>query len=174
MENQKMKNVGGCMAGQLAYGMKVGIIRLQMIREGRSLYGLGPFSEPKTAVDFMNPFFKGTDREMLVVVSLDTKLMPLAVECAAVGGRSFCPVDIPNLFKHPLLNNAAYIMCFHNHLSGDTEPSQDDFRITERIRKAGELLGIPLTDHIILGDGIYYSFRKQGMFAVAEQGEMMA
>jgi len=87
---------------------------------------------------------------------------PLAVEIAAVGGMDNCQVDIKNIFKHALLTNASCIICFHNHPSGDSSPSKEDFRITGRIKEAGELLGVSLMDHIIIGDGEYYSLRKMG------------
>lgn len=56
-----------------------------------------------------------------------------------------------------------YVICFHNHPSGDPEPSREDELLTGRIRSAGELLGMELVDHIILGEGnAYYSFRDHG------------
>ena len=64
--------------------------------------------------------------------------------------------------KHSLLNNAAYVMCFHNHPSGDPEPSQADRLLTRRLEDSGRLLEIPLIDRIIIGDGGFYSFREYG------------
>ena len=63
------------------------------------------------------------------------------------------------IFKHSILNNAAGIILVHNHPSGDCEPSREDRRLTKRIEKCGELLGIEMYDHVIIGDG-YYSFRE--------------
>ena len=72
-------------------------------------------------------------------------------------------MDIRSLFKHALLNNAEFVICIHNHPSGDPGPSREDEEITGRIRSAGALLGIELVDHIILGEGdAYYSFRDHG------------
>lgn len=89
---------------------KVGIIHLEMVRESRILYGMRRFSQPDEAVDIVRPLFAMADRELMLVMSLNTKLEPMAVEIAAVGGLNVCSVDVRNLFKHALLNNVAYYM----------------------------------------------------------------
>lgn len=65
------------------------------------------------------------------------------------------------IFKRAVLNNAASIICMHNHPSGDPTPSQNDIDITKRIDEAGELMGIPLLDHVIIGDGTYISLKEK-------------
>ena len=129
---------------------KIGIIRLRMVKES-SLYGMKRFSQPWEAVELVRPLFGMADREMVVVMSLSTKLEPLALEVAAVGWINACSVDVRDIFKHSLLNNAAYVVCFHNHPSGEPEPSQEDKLLTKRIEDCGRLLGILLIDHIIVG-----------------------
>ena len=64
------------------------------------------------------------------------------------------------MFKAALLANAAAIVATHVHPSGDPTPSPDDVAVTRRLVAAGEILGIPLLDHIIIGDGRYYSFKE--------------
>lgn len=146
----------------------VGVVKLQMVKEG-SLYGeMQRFHGPEGAVELVRPLFRNADREIMVVMSLSASLEPLAVEIAAVGGTSSCVVDVKNIFKHAVLNNASYVICFHNHPSGCSEPSREDRKITERISKAGEILGISLVDHIIVGDG-YYSFREHGEIEIQEE-----
>ena len=142
-------------------GSRVGTVRLQMVREGKSLYGLGPLNGPWRAAELVRPLFYGSDREMVAVLSLDVRNRPAAAEIVAVGGLDSVTVDIRNLFKHALLNNAGGILLFHNHPSGEAEPSGEDRALTSRVRKAGEILGISLVDHIILGDGCCYSFREE-------------
>lgn len=139
---------------------KVGIIRLQMVKESRILYGMNRFTQPYEAVQTVKPIFAMADREMLVVMSLNTKVEPQALEIASVGGLNACSVDIRDIFKHAILNNAAFIICFHNHPSGDPTPSLSDRQVTDRMKKAGDLLGIPLIDHIIIGEEDFYSFRE--------------
>ena len=142
---------------------RVGIVHLEMVRESRTLYGMKRFQNPKDAAELVRPLCEKSDREMMLVLSLNGRLEPQAVEIAAVGGVSSCSVDIRSIFKHALLSNAEYVICFHNHPSGDPEPSREDELLTGRIRSAGELLGMELVDHIILGEGnAYYSFRDHG------------
>ena len=66
------------------------------------------------------------------------------------------------MFKAALLANAAAIILYHNHPSGDPSPSVDDAQLTRRLVDAGTLLGVDVLDHIIVGDGRYYSFKEAG------------
>ena len=143
-------------------GKKVGIIHLQMVKEEKYLYGMGRFSKAEEAVEMVNPLLMMSDRETMVVMSLTVNMEPLALEIVAVGGTTSCQIGIGNIFKHALLNNAARIVCFHNHPSGDPAPSGEDRLFTRRVQKAGDLLGIELTDHIIIGHRKFYSFHEHG------------
>ena len=143
---------------------KIGIVHLEMIKGRRTLYGMDRYSNPREAAEMVRPLFERADRELLLVLSLDNKLAPMALEIAAVGGLNSCCVDIRSIFKHAIVNNGAYVICFHNHPSGDCSPSGEDRRITQRIAESGRLLGIPLVDHIIIGaGGEYQSLAELGM-----------
>lgn len=149
---------------------RVSIVRLRMLREDHTLYGMGQIEKPQQAVETVSPLLAMADREIIVVMSLDAGLYPVAVEIAAVGGVSSCPIDVRNIFKHAIMSNAEGVMCFHNHPAGNLEPSREDFAATEIIRQAGEILGIPLLDHIIIGNGGFYSFKAKGMLGRKEPG----
>ena len=82
-----------------APGKRVGIIHLQMVREERSLYGMGRISSSWAAVEITHPLMMMSDREMLVVMSLSANMEPLAVEIVAVGGLDGCVMDVRNIFK---------------------------------------------------------------------------
>lgn len=144
----------------LVSGHRVGIIHLEMVREERSLYGMEQFQNASEAVETVHPLFEKADREMMVVMSLDVKNTPIAVEVVAVGGIDSCVIDVRNIFKHAVISNASGIICFHNHPSGVPEPSGEDMAITRRIKEAGNLLGISLLDHIIVGYDAYYSLEE--------------
>ena len=148
---------------------KIGVVRLQMVKQSKTLYGMRRFSNPKEAVQMVRPLFQMADREMVLVLSLNAKLEPMALEIAAVGGVSSCYLDLKSIFKHALLNNASYIVCFHNHVSGYAEPSDADKTLTERISDAGHILGLPLIDHIIVGDRGFFSFREEGLITLDER-----
>ena len=66
-------------------------------------------------------------------------------------------------FKAAILANAAAIICGHNHPSGDCQPSKEDRAITARLVEGGKLLGISVLDHVIVGDGKYFSFADEGL-----------
>ena len=72
-------------------------------------------------------------------------------------------VSVKTIFVEAFRHEAVHIILLHNHPSGCPEPSREDLVLTRRIQEAGELLGIPLTDHIIIGDRCFTSLREQGM-----------
>lgn len=151
---------------------RVGIVRLQMIRERHSLYGMKRFSSPGEIVQMMKPLLELADREILLVLSLNNRLEPMALEIAAVGSLYSCEVQPREVFKHAVLSNAAFIVAVHNHPSGDVIPSTEDRAITRRLAECGGLLGIPFIDHIIVGQGNqYYSFKENGMLYDSSEGE---
>lgn len=136
------------------------VIRMQMVREGRSLYGAGKVFNPRDAVEIVRPLFEMADREMTVVLSMDTQGNPVAAEIVAVGGVDNCLVDVRNIFKHAILANASRLVLFHNHPAGELKPSEEDVLITNKVGTAGDYIGILLLDHIIIGEEGYYSFRE--------------
>ena len=142
-------------------GKRVDLIRLKVVKESTGLYGINRFTEPHEAAAMVRPLISEADRELFLVMSVNTRMEPMAVEIVSVGPLKACLVEMREVFKHAILNNAAGIVCFHNHPSGDAEPSREDRLMTEKLRAAGELLGIPLVDHIIVTEEQYYSFKKQ-------------
>lgn len=99
--------------------------------------------------------------EVLYVVCVDIKLKIIGVHEVSRGTIDASLVNQREVFKRVLLNNAAKIFIVHNHPSGVSTPSNADFVVTEKIERAGKLLDITLLDHIIVGDGEYYSFKEQ-------------
>lgn len=140
----------------------ISVIKTEMIKEKEMIYN-GRFTDPEAAAAFAGHFFKNATREMLVVVSLDAKKTPIAAEVVSVGLLSSCMVGTPEVFRHAILACADALLCFHNHPSSSLTPSAEDIRVTKRLKEAGELLGIRLLDHIILGDGgAYVSLQREG------------
>ena len=95
------------------------------------------------------------------MISISAKCQPLAFEIVSIGSVNSAFIVPREVFKHAIVNNAAGILLVHNHPSGDCKPSEDDLCITERIWKASDLLGIQVFDHVIIGEGNFYSFREQ-------------
>lgn len=148
---------------------KIPIIHLQMVKDSEIVYGEIKMEHPKKAAELVKKFLGNVDRECVVVCATDTKMKPVYLQLVAMGAINYCPVSVPELFKAALLSNAANILLFHNHPSGDVTPSSEDIQLTKRVVDAGKLLGIPLLDHIILGeDDNFYSFRESGRFLEGE------
>lgn len=130
--------------------------------EDRSLYSTCPISCPEDLVGLLRSEMETYDREHLLLVCLNNRSQPINVSTVAIGGLSGATFEVANIYKTALLSNAKYIMLAHNHPSGDPSPSEDDFNATRKVREAGELLGIRLLDHIVVGNGNYYSFAEGG------------
>ena len=95
--------------------------------------------------------------ENFVLVPVDNKLKPLGVFVVTVGTVDASIVSSRDVFQAALLCNASSIFILHNHPSGDPTPSKEDIEVTDRLKKAGELMRIPLLDHVIVGEKKYYS-----------------
>jgi DNA repair protein RadC len=101
--------------------------------------------------------------ENFIILCLNTKNKIAGVHTVSIGSLNASIVHPREVFKAALLNNASGIICLHNHPSGDPEPSREDIEITHRLVNAGNILGIKVLDHIIIGDGRYISLKEQGM-----------
>jgi DNA repair protein RadC len=102
-------------------------------------------------------------QEVFGILILNTKNKIVAVHEVSRGTLNASMVHPREAFKLAVLHNAAAIICFHNHPSGDPEPSRDDMVITERLKYAGKILGISVCDHIIVGDDRYVSLKERGV-----------
>ena len=85
------------------------------------------------------------------------------MDVVSVGSLNQSIVDMRSVFQTACLSAAAAIICVHNHPSGDTTPSSEDISITRRLKEAGEIMGIKVLDHIIIGSGEYLSFVERGL-----------
>ena len=108
-------------------------------------------------------YFENHDREEFVIILLDVKNKMTAIHSVSVGSLSVSIVHPREVFKMAILGNASAILLCHNHPSGDSTPSPEDIDITKRLVAAGELLGIKILDHIIIGDDNYKSFADLGL-----------
>ena len=102
-------------------------------------------------------------QEVFGVLILNTKNKIVAVHEISRGILNASLIHPREVFKPAVLHNAAAIVCFHNHPSGDPEPSEEDIEITKRLVEAGEIMGIEVFDHIIVGDDMCVSLKKRGV-----------
>lgn len=103
------------------------------------------------------------DREHFRVLLLNTRHQVLRIATVSVGGLSSAQVHPREVFKEAIRYGAAAIILVHNHPSGDPTPSEEDKQITNQLSAAGGLVGIPVLDHIVIGDGQYTSLRELGL-----------
>jgi DNA repair protein RadC len=133
-------------------------------------YALGVHEErprvqdPQEAYRFLRAVFEGAREERFVVVLLDSKGLVLRWDTVSVGTLNQTLVHPREVFYPAIRHKAASLLIAHNHPSGDPTPSQADIRLTRQLQEAGELLGIPLKDHLVLGAGSYVSLREYGAF----------
>lgn len=109
------------------------------------------------------PMIRDADREHFYVLLLSTKNHVLGLELVSVGSLSASIVHPREVFKPAIAASAAAIVVAHNHPSGDPSPSAEDEEFTRRLARAGELLGIRVLDHLIVGAEGYCSLREAGV-----------
>lgn len=134
------------------------------IKEGITGY-LPPctrFTSPEQIYQVFS-FLRHETKEYFVSVHLDGKNRILAVDVVSQGSLNQSIVHPRETFKTALLSSAAAIILIHNHPTGDPTASQEDIAITRRLKEAGEIMGIKVLDHIIIGDGEYLSFVERGL-----------
>ena len=111
----------------------------------------------------LRPHFADAACEEFVMIGLDAKHAPIGWHIVSIGSLTLSIVHPREVFKVAIGMNSAAIILAHNHPSGEPTPSQEDRVLTQRLVEGGELLGIRVLDHVIIGDeGRYVSFADQG------------
>lgn len=104
---------------------------------------------------------RGRTQELFFVLALDGKHALVRRHCISLGSVNASLVHPREVFRPAIVAAAAAVICAHNHPSGDPEPSAEDLGVTRRLADAGKLLGIPLLDHVVLGEGRHVSLRQR-------------
>ena len=133
---------------------RINIVSIKMVKESSFLYQTRQILSPNDAYEMIKEKLEGLDREQFIIACLNTKNEPTNITVVSVGTLNKAIIHPREVFKTAILSNAASIMAFHNHPSGDTTPSDQDIQLTNRLYEAGELLGIKLLDHLIIGDRV--------------------
>ncbi len=118
-------------------------------------------SGPSDVYDILKYRIKDQEQEHLICIFLDTKNRIIKTEEVFRGTLNMLIIHPREIIKKAIRNCSAGIIISHNHPSGDTSPSEEDIRMTEQLKKACDIVGIPLLDHVIIGDG-YYSLHQEG------------
>lgn len=117
-------------------------------------------NSPRDAYEALDPVLACLNQEHFLVLCLGTKNQILAQETVFIGSLGASIVHPREIFKLAVLRSSASIILAHNHPSGDPTPSQEDIQMTQRVADAGNIIGIKVLDHIIIGHGKYYSFSE--------------
>ena len=135
----------------------------EVIREDMPAYlSTNRFSSPLQVFEMFRDLVIET-KEHFLCLHLDGKNRIICLDRVSVGSLSQSVVHVREVLKSTLLSSAAATILIHNHPSGDPSPSNEDLAITRRLKEAGELIGIPVLDHIIIGDGQYVSLAERGL-----------
>lgn len=140
----------------------IDIVKVMLIKDANSPFRIKGLKRPDDAASVARKFLANEDREMFIVINLDSSKKINSIHVVAVGTVNAAIIHPREVFKAAILSNASDIILAHNHPSGNPEPSGEDTQITSMLIESGRLLGIKVLDHIIVGDGKYSSLSKSG------------
>ncbi len=155
-ELSKVKGIGKVKAVQLKCLLE---IARRMAREeaGEGTY----FTSPSAVANYYMEDLRHEEQEVLLLLMLNQRGRLIKERYMFKGTVNASVISPREIFVEALAARAVQIILLHNHPSGDASPSQEDLNVTRRIKEAGQLLGIALTDHIIIGEHTYVSLREE-------------
>ena len=135
----------------------------QVVRELESVHTV---RSPEDAAELAHQLIGDEDREVFLVMCLNTKNNVVAVHKAHIGSLNASIVHPRDVYKSAILNNAASIIVSHNHTSYNPSPSPEEVKVKERLQQAGKILGIDLLDHVIVtpNPNKFLSLKEKGYF----------
>lgn len=131
--------------------------------QGRKLERLDRFTSPRQVFDYFHHEFRDSRKEHFLALLLDGKNRIIRRTQVSEGSLNQSIVHPREVFSPAVKESAAAVILVHNHPTGDPAPSAEDIAVTRRLREAGEIMGIRVLDHIIVGDGEYVSFVERGL-----------
>jgi DNA repair protein RadC len=153
-----VKGLGQAKAAQIKAAIEFGNRLALFTEDARPSIG-----GPRDVSNLLMPDLRYQKKEHLKSLLMDTKNRVLAIRTVSIGDLSSSIVHPREVFKDAVLASAASIIVAHNHPSGDPTPSSEDVAVTKRLIQAGEIMGIDLLDHIVLGDGVFVSLKERGL-----------
>lgn len=143
---------------------KLDTVSIRLVKDS-PVYSDFQIKSPLDAVHLIGETICGMDREVVCVINLKADGTPINCNFASIGAVNYAMVNPRELLKAGILSNAVNMMLVHNHPGGTLFPSSDDVRLTDRVLRVSDLVGIPLLDHIIVGtdNREYFSFKEKGI-----------
>ena len=157
-EITEVDGIGPANASRIKAALELGRRLNLAAREDRPKVG-----SPSELATILLPEMAHLEREHFVVVCLDTRNNVVHKKTLYVGSLNATYIRVSEVFQEPIRRNAAAIIVAHNHPSGDPSPSREDLSVTKQIREAGEMLGIELLDHLVIGDQRFVSMRERSL-----------
>ena len=115
---------------------------------------------PEDAARYMMPMLRYEQKEHFLVMLLDVRNRVIATSTISVGGLTSSIAHPREVFREAIRHSAAALILVHNHPSGDPSPSREDIQLTRQMMKAGDVMGIPVLDHIILANDDFLSIKE--------------
>ncbi|MDU0329741.1 RadC family protein [Paenibacillus barengoltzii] len=157
-EMTSLKGIGPAKAVQLKAGIELG----QRLAKSR-LPDQAVIRSPHDAAELLMEQMRYLQKEHFVCLFLNTKNHVIAQETLSIGSLNASIVHPREVFRAAIKCSSASVVCAHNHPSGDPTPSPEDIRMTRRLCEAGEIIGIDVLDHIVIGDGKFVSLKERGL-----------
>lgn len=156
-ELMNIKGIGEAKAVSIAAALELGRRRVTENAKVKS-----QVSSSVDVYDMIHSRMRDLTREEFWIILLDRRSKVIAIEEIHIGGMSAMVVDPKIIFQKALERKASSVILSHNHPSGSPSPSMEDIRLTEKVKLAGSYIDIKVLDHIIVGEGSYYSFADEG------------
>ena len=160
-ELTRVTGIGPAKAVQVMAAFEVGR-RVESQRSGEERVQV---CSPADVAAVYGPLMRHLKKEVFKVVFLNTSNIIVGDYTASEGGLAASIVEPRDVFSRAILENAAAIICLHNHPSGNPEPSREDVRVTRQLVEAGRLMGVPLHDHLIIAGEGYTSLAERGLMS---------
>jgi DNA repair protein RadC len=141
---------------------RIPLVSLRIVRERSVPYAQRAIQSAQAVFELFRALAEDLDREAVWMACLDTKNRLSCLSQVSLGSLDASLVHPREVMKIALLSNASAIILVHNHPSGDPSPSGEDRKVTDRIKQTAELFGMRFLDHVIIGDGRFYSFADEG------------
>jgi DNA repair protein RadC len=156
---QEIKGLGPAKACQLKACLELSKRFNKALQPDKNKRKNKTLTSAKEVYEALRKKIGGLKKENFVVVSLDTRNKIIAVDTVFVGTLNSSLVHPREIFETAIRRHAAGIVVAHNHPSGDPEPSDEDIKVTKLLTEAAKVMGIEMPDHLIIGEGKYFTFR---------------
>lgn len=154
----KVKGIGECKASQIIAAIELGK-RIKRV----GYYDKIRVTSPDVIADIVMEDMRFLQKEHFNIVVLDTKNQIISIDNISIGTLNASIVHPRDVFKAAIKNNGNSVILVHNHPSGDTTPSHEDINITKRLVEGGNIIGIKVLDHLIIGNGDYLSLKEKNL-----------